>query len=468
MGPLGRRSTACRRHSPVDLETQFSRFLSADTLAPTACGSGSRERDFPLSRVFWCFIWQVLHPGAACRTVVRQLQAVCETETRKLDENSSAYCQGRQRLPLSRVQQALRESATAARRSCPEGIPGWKRPVKVADASCIRLPDTAENRAVYPYAGCQRPGCGFPTMKFLGLFCLASGAILNVVYDTWKTSEIRLLLRLLDQLRPDDILLGDRAFCGYFIMAKLPTLRVDVVARLNCRRLRKPGRGRRLGPDDWLVRWDRPEACPPYLSVEEWKDLPPYIMVRLIRSRLSRPGFRTQEVWLSTTLLDPDQYPAFEIERLYLRRWEMELCLRDLKTTMGMEEMRCRSPEMVHKELLMFLTAHNFIRCLIAQAATAHQVPRTRISFKGALDTAASFHEAMRLATSKARVRQLHTRMLEIIARDLVPYRPGRAEPRAVKRRPKPYQRLTKPRRLFHETVHRCKPHSKVQAPCLS
>jgi len=169
MGPLGRRSTASRCHSPVDLESQFTPFLSADTLAPAACGPGSRERQFPLSRAFWCFLWQVLHAGAACRTVVRQLQAIWETESRKLDESTSAYCQGRQRLPLARVQQAMRESAAAARRHSAQGIPGWKRPVKVADASCLRLPDTAENRAVYPYTGCQRPGCGFPTMKFLAL-----------------------------------------------------------------------------------------------------------------------------------------------------------------------------------------------------------------------------------------------------------------------------------------------------------
>jgi len=468
LGPLGRRSTACRRHSPVDLESQFAKFLSAATLAPTESGPGSRDRDFPLSRVFWGFVWQVLHPGAACRTVVRQLQALCETETRKLDESTSAYCQGRQRLPLPRVQQAMREAAAAARQHSRAGIPGWNRPVKVADASCTRLPDTAENRAVYPYAGCQRPGCGFPMMKFLGLFCLASGAILEVAYDVWKISEIRLLLRLLARLQPGDILLGDRAYCAWFVLAKLPTLGVDVVARLNARRLTRPRRGRRLGPNDRLAQWDRPAACPPYLSIEEWEALPPTITVRLIRSRLFRPGLRTEEVWLVTTLLDPVEYPAPDIERLYLRRWQMELCLRDLKTTLGMEELRCRSPAMVHKELFMFLTAHNFIRGLIAQAATAHEVSPTRISFKGTLDTVASFHDAMRLATSKRRVRWLHTRMLEIIARDLVPYRPGRAEPRAVKRRPKPYQRLTKPRRLFRETAHRAKPRSKDQAPRLS
>ena len=156
-------------------------------------------------------------------------------------------------------------------------------------------------------------------------------------------------------------------------------------------------------------------------------------------------------------MLDAQAYPAEQIVALYLRRWEMELCLRDLKTTMGMEELRCLSPEMIDEELRMFLTAHNLIRCLMAEAAAIHDVPRTRISFKGTVDAARSFHQAMRLARSARQVRQLHARLLAILAADLVPLRLGRAEPRAVKRRPKPYQRLTKPRRSFRELIHRGK-----------
>lgn len=418
--------------------------------------------------MFWCFLWQVLQPRTACRAVVRRVQAFCESDSRPIAENTSAYCQARVRLPLECVEAAFRQSGEAARRLCPDGVAGWSRPIKVVDGSCVRLADTSANRAVYSYPGCQRKGCGFPTMKLLGMFGLASGALMAVASDTWQTSEMRPLLRLLKELHPGDILLGDRALCSWFALARLPALGVDVVTRLNARRLLKPGHVRQIGPADWLGIWKRPELCPPYLSASEWDGLPAQITVRMIRSTLSRPGFRTQEVWLCTTLLDPLTYPAAEIARLYLRRWEMELCFRDLKTTMGMEELRCRSPDMVQKELLMFLTAHNLIRCLIAQAAAAHQAPRTRISFKGTVDAARCFHQAMRLARSAAKTRQLHARLLEILVRDLIPHRPGRAEPRAVKRRPKPYQRLTKPRHLYHETPHRAKPRSKEQAPCLS
>ena len=156
-------------------------------------------------------------------------------------------------------------------------------------------------------------------------------------------------------------------------------------------------------------------------------------------------------------MLDPIVYPAEQIAQLYLRRWDLELCFRDLKTTMGMEELRCKSPARIQKELLAFLVAHNFIRCLIAEAATTYQVSRTRISFKGAVDAARSFHQAMRMARSAHQARRLYRRFLEILARDLVPLRPGRFEPRAVKRRPKPYSRLTQPRRLYRELPHRGK-----------
>jgi len=230
---------------------------------------------------------------------------------------------------------------------------------------------------------------------------------------------------------------------------------VDVVSRLNQGRHFDRRQAKRIGNAEWLVTWTRPKIRPVYLSEDEWEQAPEQITVRLIQVRIHANGFRTQELWFSTTLLDPITYPAVLIAQLYLRRWDMELCFRDLKTTMGMEELRCQSPAMVRKELLAFLVAHNCIRCLIAEAATTHKIPRMRISFKGAVDAARSFYQAMRLSISACNARRLYHRLLEILARDLVPLRPGRSEPRAVKRLPKPYQRLTKPRSCFRELPHR-------------
>lgn len=463
---VGRRTALCRRQSPVEIEAQCCRFLSDRALMPPVQGQRRRRRVFFLSRVFWCFVWQVLQPRTACRAVVRQVQACCETERQRIDESTSAYCQARVRLPVTCLQHALADSAQAADRLSRQGVDGWHRPIKVVDGTGVRLPDTAANRKAYPDPTGHRAGCGFPVMKVLGVYSLASGAILKTVEGPWYTHDLRLFQTLWADLQPGDIAMGDRAFGAYLALALLLLRAIDVVRRLHPRRHFNPRQARKLGPSEWRATWTRPLTPPDYLRAEEWAAVPEQIAVRIIQVRIHVKGFRTQELWISTTLLDPIAYPAEQIAQLYLRRWNMELCFRDLKTTMGMEELRCQSPAMVQKELLAFLVAHNLIRCLIAEAATTHQVARTRISFKGAVDAARSFYQAMRRARSRRQARHLNRRLLEILARDFVPFRPGRGEPRAVKRRPKPYQRLTKPRRLYKERSHRGK--IRGGSPCLS
>jgi hypothetical protein len=470
LAPLGQRTLRCRTQPPVELETQCRTFLSARALEAPADGKRRRRRVFFLSRVFWCFIWQTLQPRTSCRAVVRQIQAYCETERTTIDESTSAYCQARCRLPVRCMQQALGDSAATADRLSSGGVPGWTRPIKVVDASSVRLPDTAANREVYPYPSGQRPGCGFPVMQFCGLYSLRSGAILKTAQAPWSAAELPLFRTLWPELQRGDILMGDRAFGAYTLLALLPLRGVDVISRLNQRRRFRPRDGRRIGPGEWLVTWSKPPTRPGYLPEEEWTAVPESITVRIVCVRIHEKGFRTQQLWVSTTLLDPVAYPAEQIAQLYRRRWDMELCFRDLKTTMGMEDLRCLTPAMVHKELLAFLVAHNLMRCLIAQAASAYHVCRTRISFKGAVDAARSFYQAMRLARSQRHARRLHRRVLEILARDLVPFRPGRHEPRAVKRRPKPYSHLTRPRHTYRELPHRG---NRVQQtpgrkPCLS
>lgn len=461
-----RRDLLGQRQSPVEIEAQCAQFLTPRTLTAPQDGKRRRRRDFFLSLVFWCFVWQVLQPRTSCRAVVRQTQAFCESEHRHFDESTSAYCQARGRLPVAVLKQALADTAATADRRSVQGVPGWTRPIKVVDGTGVQLPDTDANRKVYPYPSGQQPGCGFPVMKVLGLYSLASGAILKTVDGPWYMHDLRLFQALWPELQTNDIAMGDRAFGAYVTLALLPLRGVDVVSRMHQRRGFNRREAKRLGPAEWLATWTRPIERPDYLSEEVWAAVPLQITVRIIRARLQLKGFRTQELWISTTLLNPIAYPAEQIAQLYLRRWDMELCFRDLKTTMGMEELRCKSPAMVQKELLAFLVAHNFIRCLIAEAASSHQVPRMRISFKGAVDAARSFQQAMRLALSPRQARRIHVRLLEILALDLVPLRQGRHEPRAVKRRPKPYQRLTKPRRFFKELAHRGK--IRGGSPCLS
>ena len=191
------------------------------------------------------------------------------------------------------------------------------------------------------------------------------------------------------------------------------------------------------------------------LTPKEWARMPAQITVRILRFTAAIRGFRHRRVTLVTTLLDPKTYPAEQLIALYARRWRLELCLRDLKTTMGMERLRCQSPAMVEKELLAYLLAHNLVRALMAEAAARHEAQLERMSFKGALDALRQYSAALGQAPNRTLRRQLWEDLLLNLARDLVPWRPGRQEPRAVKRRPKPFPLLNRPRRQFVEIPHR-------------
>ena len=453
---MGKRAVA-PLSSLIDVEAQFSRFLPKRGPEFPADGPRRRDRKYPSAIVFWSFIWQVLKPRTSCREVVRQIQATRETQNFKYDESTSGYCQARTRLPESTLRKALADTAETAAQLSHAGVPGWNRPVKVVDATSVTLPDTAANRKTYPYAPGQKPGCGFPNMKVLALSSLASGAVLAARETGKHIHDIRMFKVFFDLFKPGDIALGDRAFCAFASMATLLLGKVDSVFRLHQRRLLDKRQARRIGPSDWIATWTRPIQRPDYVEQKEWDALPEIIQVRIFRVQLKHNGFRTKTLWIATTLLDPVVYPLERIAELYRMRWDIELGFRDLKTTMAMEELRCRTPAMARKELLAYLVAHNFIRCLEAEAATRHGVPRHRISFKGTIDAARAFHAAMSRARSKGKSKELRDRLLEIIALDLLPERPGRREPRAVKRRPKPYPLLTKPRSIFREIPHRGK-----------
>jgi len=222
-------------------------------------------------------------------------------------------------------------------------------------------------------------------------------------------------------------------------VAALPTRGVDVVARLHQKRKVDFRKASRLGKNDGLFVWTKGFQQSVILTPAEWTALPAQITVRLVRFTATIRGFRSRRVTLVTTLLDPVAYPAHELAALYARRWRLELCLRDLKTTLGMEQLRCKSPEMAEKELLAYLVAHNLIRCVIAEAATQYSVDLERISFKGTVDALRQYSAAIAQARNHKMRRQLWNDLLLNLARDLVPLRSNRQEPRAVKRRPKPY-----------------------------
>jgi hypothetical protein len=325
----------------------------------------------------------------------------------------------------------------------------------VVDGSTTQLPDTAQNQARYPQPAPQKPGCGFPVLKFVVLFSLTSGAILNVLWGSLRHHDLRLLRGLWEELEKGDILLGDRAYGEYTTLAVLPQQGVDVVARLHHRRKVDFRKAKRLGQHDGLFVWTKGCQQSEILSAAEWALLPAQITVRIIRFTTTIRGFRSRRVALATTLLDPKLFPAEDLIALYARRWRLELCLRDLKTTLGMEALRCKTPDMAEKELLAYLVAHNLIRCVMAEAVGRAAVDLERVSFKGSVDALRQYSAAIAQARSRKMRRQLWEDLLRNLVRDLVRSRPRRTEPRALKRRPKPYPLLNQPRRCFVEISHR-------------
>jgi hypothetical protein len=444
-----------RQASLSQLESYLASIFPPELLSQAEEGGNSRDRIFTLRLTLQCFLYQVLKPGTSCREIVRHVQALIRTLTgAAMDEGTSAYCQARKRLPLGTIRKLMQvAAATADRRAGHAGhING--RPVKVVDCSSAKAPDTAANQKRFPQPSEQKPGCGFPVIRLLVLYSLNSGAVLNVVMSNLHQHEVRLLRELRKDLHQGDILLGDRAYGDFTTLATLPARGVDVVARLNAKRKVDFRKGQRLGKNDALFLWKRNTTASALFTPEQWLKLPETIRVRIIRFRAVIRG-RARHITLVTTLLDPKPYPAELLAGLYARRWTLELCLRDIKTTLGMEMLRCKTPPMARKELMTYLLAHNLIRCLMADAVARHQVDLQRVSFKGTVDTFRQYTAAISAARSKKLRDQLWLDLLRNLAQDTVPLRPGRQEPRALKQRPKNFGWLTKPRQQFKGIAHR-------------
>ena len=463
LAPMGRRTAEAfihiRQCTLSQVENCFGALFASEVLRPPRPGDKRRERPYSIRRTFWCFLWQMLNQNTSCREVVRQLQSVMGLHgVHNLDCGNSAYCQARARLPVSLLQKGLNDSSAAADRQAPKSRLLQGRALKASDGSTVSLADTPENQGKYPQQKGQKPGCGFPIMRLSVLFSLQSGAVLQAATGNFYEHELRIFHTIHKDLQSNDILVYDRAGGHFVLAAQLSQDNVDLISRVLHRKIDWRS-GKRLGKHDRLVVWKKGAQKPPYLTKEQWAALPEAITVRVLKVMVNRKGCRTQQLTLVTTLLDPVKYPAHEVAEAYLRRWRLELCLDDLKTTLGMDVLHCLSPQMVQKELLAFLIAHNLLRWVMAQAAREHQMDLYRISFTGAMDAFRHCATAMVQAKSAKMRQQLWDGLLHTLADDLVPLRPGRREPRAVKRRPKPYPRLNKPRHQYREDGQCC--HSK-------
>ena len=445
-----------------DLYGCFEDLVPDHYLAETERGPGSRRRKLPLSVTFWAFLSQVLDVRASCREVVRKIEAWWRWEQNRQGATvtESAYCQARMRLPEQMLELVLRHTSWKLDRnvSTAERWQHGKRPVKVVDGTMISMPDTPENQEWWPQSAAQKPGCGFPMMRLVGVFSLESGGIIDYALGNKHDHETAVFDQLHSGIKRGDIYLTDRAYSSYELISLLQSKGADIVTRLHGARKCDMRHGKSLGPGERLITLKRPKVKPACsrVTAAEFKQWPEEIELRLIKVEVTIPGFRTRSALVITTLLDTELYPAEKVRELYRRRWEVELHYAQIKVTLGMDILRARSPELIRKELLVHLIAYNLIRALMQKAAHIHHVALERLSFKGSVDTLRHYAHAIRAAASTPKKKaDLIAQLLERIAFDMVPERPSRSEPRAVKRRRKGYQLLTKPRSKMKPTPHK-------------
>jgi Transposase DDE domain len=369
---------------------------------------------------------------------------------------TTSYCAARDRLPEG----VFWELAHRTGRAIPEKADlSWLfhgRSVKIIDGTTVVMPDTARNQEAYPQPSSQAPGLGFPIARLLVVFSLAVGTVLEAAmgrYQGKQTSELALLRMVIDQFRPGDIVLADRSYCSYWVIAALRARGVDVVVRLHQCRTADFRRGRRLGRDDHIVIWDKPKQVPDWMSRAEYDAMPDRLTIRETRVRVQDKTKRVRKFVVVTTLLEARTYPAKELGGLFRQRWHAELDLRSLKTHMHMEMLRTKGPEMVRKEVVAHLLAYNLIRGVMAEAARGAGIAPRRLSFKGSLHTVREF-EAVHLY-DPARIERDLPRLMPLIAKKRVGDRPDRYEPRAVKRRPKPHPLLRMTRKKAKALIER-------------
>ncbi|AMV30544.1 Transposase DDE domain protein [Pirellula sp. SH-Sr6A] len=310
------------------------------------------------------------------------------------------------------------------------------------------MPGTAEMLAEYPQESQQRPGVGFPLARILVVFSLAVGAVVEMAIGPYQgkgTGETSMFRRLLHRFSVGDVILADRYFSGWFDMVLCGANRLDLVVRMNESRKADFRKGTWLGKDDHIIRIKRPSR-PQWMSVEDYSECPKEIELREVRIRVHQKGFRTKTIIVHTTLLDAEQYTKEDIGKIFRQRWNAELNLRSLKTTMHMEYLRCKTPHRIRNEFYINLVAYNLIRRAIALAAIQADTKPWHVSFKGAIQTLNNF---LAILTTPIEAMQWCLQLLYAIAAHEVGKRPDRVEPRAVKLRPKMYARLSKPRAQY-------------------
>jgi hypothetical protein len=419
----------------------FNNFLADDDIADIIEHTPhKRNAVFTPLVTLKAFIFQVLGDDGSCKQAVASVLAdrVCDGKSAN-SANTGPYCKARQRLPLAQMKAAATNTGSRLHQRSPEKLKGFGYNVVLADGFTVQMPDTPENQAVFPQPSHQKRGLGFPMIRLVALTSLATGGIINYnlgPYQGKQTGESSLFSHLINGLSLGDLLMADRYYCTFAIIALSQAKNIPVLFQIHASKKVDFRRGQKLGAKDHLVEWQKPKRKPVWMTGEAYADLPDTITAR---------EFSVRGMVYVTTLLDAKKYPKTAIATFYQQRWHMELDIRAIKTHMGMELLRCKTPEMVEKEIAVHMLAYNIIRGNLAQAAILHnKIPR-QLSFRSAVQLVLQATKQL-IVLKGILLNNVMQALFKAIASTPVGLQKRKNQPRAIKRRPKPYPLLMIPR----------------------
>jgi putative transposase len=438
-----------------DSSLPFGNVLSADRIRDIFADSdvlfGYGENDlWNTGLTLWSFVGQVLQDGkqSSCNAAVTNAtRYMLEHGMQPPSPDSGEYCRARHKLNAQVLRQLVYGIAEQMSYQNPDHWLWHGKDVKLVDGFTFTMPDTPENQEEFPQSKTQKPGVGFPIARACTVLSLANACIHDVAigpYAGKETGETALLRKVLDSFKPGDVMLADRYFCSFFMLAILKSRGIDVCMRLHQLRQVDRSKVKRLGDNDYIDTWHRPQRAK-WMSRQLYDSIPEQMEIRIVTFDAKTEN-HTEPLNVVTTLLDHEKYPAREIGKLYGYRWHVELDIFSIKQSLNLDHLRCKSPDMIRREFWTTLLAYNMVRLVCAQAAFVHKKLPRQMSFTIACNTLLS----QWLMPPNESIRQLlGEHNLFQIACNEVGNRPGRIEPRVIKRRPKNYSLMTRPRNQY-------------------
>jgi hypothetical protein len=439
----------------LDQQLAFATLLDQDLIRDVFAKHGALFGGvFHTAIVLWAFLSQVLRDGkeASCQSAVARISAFLAQAGRYIPfPNTGDYCKARAKLKEIALQALSQEVALRAQS---QADPKWKwRGLRtfLVDGFTFQMPDTVKNQEAYPQHTAQKPGIGFPIARAVAMVCLATGVVVSAAIGRYKgkqTGELALFKQLFGHLKPGDVVVADRHYCSYWMICALLKMGVHVCFRKHQKRHTDFRKGKRLGAKDHIVVWPR-SVRPKWMSKTDYDELPKELRLREIGYVIEEPGRKQQPFVIVTTMLgetDSDNASKDEIASLYGFRWNVELDIRSIKSNMNLGFMRCKSPEMIHREFWVTILAYNLIRSTVALAASLHDRLPRQISFTAACQFVLTTWNQCIASMSQHERLSYCEQLLRSVAHCQVAHRPDRFEPRVVKRRRDQYQLMTQPR----------------------